>query len=56
LRLLAERPQLKVLYMSGYAGDGASHATRTALGTTEVLQKPFSVDALLQRVREVLDE
>jgi len=54
-RLLAERPELKVLYMSGYTDDavmrhGVEHQE------THFIQKPFSPAALLQRVRETLTE
>ena len=48
------RPEIKVLYMSGYPDhpvfdqDGVSHLTG-------FLQKPFSPPALAQKVREVLD-
>jgi PAS domain S-box-containing protein len=54
-RLLAERPELRVLYMSGYTDDAV---VRTGILTSSVafLQKPFSVEALARRVRRVLDE
>jgi PAS domain S-box-containing protein len=56
---LAERvtcllPTVKVLFMSGYTADVISH--RGVLDTdTPFLSKPFSRDALLRKVREVLD-
>jgi two-component system cell cycle sensor histidine kinase/response regulator CckA len=50
-RIEAARPGMKVLFMSGYSGD--------ALGTLEdgvgFIQKPFSMESLAARVREVLD-
>jgi signal transduction histidine kinase/DNA-binding response OmpR family regulator len=53
-RLLALRPDLKVIYVSGYADD--------ALGDRQVLeagaafiQKPFPLDTLVRKVREILD-
>lgn len=50
-RFLELRPGARVLYISGYAGDALS-----AVGpNVEVLQKPFTSDALLARVREILD-
>ena len=52
-RLLAQRPGLLVLYMSGYPGDAIVHQGRLD-ADTEFLQKPFSTDVLLRRVREVL--
>jgi len=58
-RELAERltmlsPKLKVLYMSGYAEEpvGGDRPLRTG---TAFLSKPFTVDALAQSVRELLD-
>jgi signal transduction histidine kinase/CheY-like chemotaxis protein len=47
LRVLADRPKLKVLYMSGYPGQTVSPS---------LLLKPFSPQALAGRIREVLDE
>jgi CheY-like chemotaxis protein len=52
-RLLRGRPDLKVLFMSGYTGDAARHhglmESRAAF-----LEKPFTPDSLLRKVREVL--
>jgi two-component system cell cycle sensor histidine kinase/response regulator CckA len=53
-QLLTTRPRLRVLYMSGYADDDAAREGQVALGAP-VLAKPFGVDELLHRVREVLD-
>jgi two-component system cell cycle sensor histidine kinase/response regulator CckA len=50
-RFLAQRPGARVLYISGYAGDALSQVGPHV----EVLQKPFTSDALLARVREMLD-
>jgi hypothetical protein len=52
-RLLADRPELKVLYVSGYAADSLG------LGgildaETPFLAKPFTANVLARRVREVL--
>lgn len=53
-RLTADRPAMKVLYMSGYA----DHAIVTQ-GVLDpglaFLQKPFTAEALARKVREVLD-
>ncbi len=53
-RLLVEMPQLKVVYMSGYAGQ--------SIGENEIfgknahyLQKPFSRENLAQKVRDALE-
>ncbi len=53
-RLLAARPGLRVLYMSGYTDDavvrqGVSEAT------SAFLQKPFTIGAFARKVRETLD-
>jgi two-component system cell cycle sensor histidine kinase/response regulator CckA len=52
-RLSAERPGLRVLYMSGH---GIDTATRRGMveGST-LLEKPFTTEALSLRVREALD-
>ncbi len=48
------RPNLKVMYMTGYTEDGA---VRQGVATADVvcLQKPFLPDTLARKVREVLD-
>ena len=54
-RLAPLRPDMKVLYMSGYTGDMIFQQ-----GVLDVdknfLQKPFGVDALARKVRQVLDQ
>jgi two-component system cell cycle sensor histidine kinase/response regulator CckA len=53
-RLKAARPDLKVLYMSGYTSDViARHGLLDA--DTALLQKPFTLDGLGRKVRAVLD-
>ncbi len=48
------RPDLKVLYLSGYTDDEV--LTRGAIsGDAAFLQKPFTPIALERKVREVLD-
>jgi two-component system, cell cycle sensor histidine kinase and response regulator CckA len=51
--LLADRPGLRVLYISGQAEAGMLPG-RVGAGTA-FLQKPFSGEALLQQLRELLD-
>jgi PAS domain S-box-containing protein len=46
-RLRALRPELKVLYLSGYSGQ--------AVGGEPFLQKPFAPEVLARQVRELLD-
>jgi two-component system cell cycle sensor histidine kinase/response regulator CckA len=53
-RALTERtPGLKILYMSGYRDNAVEAAPGQAPDT--FLHKPFTPDALLAKVREVLD-
>jgi two-component system, cell cycle sensor histidine kinase and response regulator CckA len=54
-RLRKVRPQIKVLFMSGYPDHPA--LTDGDVGRqTSLLQKPFSLDTLAHKVRTVLDE
>lgn len=53
-RLLAQRPELRVVYVSGYADEAIGDPRVLAAGAA-YLQKPFSLDALLRKVREILD-
>jgi two-component system cell cycle sensor histidine kinase/response regulator CckA len=53
-RLAESRPGTRVLYLSGYTEDAILHHGVLDPGTA-FLQKPFSLDALACKVREVLD-
>ena len=48
------RPNLKVLYMSDYTHDLVTQQGILETGS-ELLQKPFSLNSLLTRVRQALD-
>ncbi len=48
------RPEVKVLYMSGYTDDAIVRQGLVAEGS-RFLQKPFTPDALAAKVRDVLD-
>ena len=53
--LVAARPGLRVLYMSGYTDDVMAHSGVLESGTV-LLAKPFTARALLERVRATLGE
>jgi PAS domain S-box-containing protein len=54
-QLALERPEMKVLFASGYTDDAI---VRDGIEDSDLafLQKPFTPDALLRKVREVLDD
>ncbi len=53
-RIAPLRPEMKVLYVSGYTDDAIAEHGVLELGT-EFLQKPFTPDVLATRVRKILD-
>lgn len=53
-RLSEARPNIKILYMTGYVASMLLHRGMTEL-QDNLLQKPFTIPSMLQRVREVLD-
>jgi two-component system, cell cycle sensor histidine kinase and response regulator CckA len=54
VEIKAQRPELKVVYMSGYAGNMMLHQGVPG-AELPLLTKPFSTRALLMKVRAVLD-
>ena len=53
-QLRAHWPELRLMYMSGYA-EGDKLDPRFQASDASFLQKPFSADDLVVKVREVLD-
>ncbi len=54
-RLRARHPDLRVVFMSGYADKAVTSNGAVRKGTAYV-EKPFTVELLMQRLREVLDK
>jgi CheY-like chemotaxis protein len=54
-RLSADLPGLRVMFISGYTANVIAHHGVLEDGV-EFLEKPFTRDRLLQRVRQVLDK
>jgi PAS domain S-box-containing protein len=54
-RLTSVRPEMKVLYISGYTDDSVVRHGVESEGKP-LLHKPFTPDVLLRKVREVLDQ
>jgi signal transduction histidine kinase/response regulator RpfG family c-di-GMP phosphodiesterase len=52
-RLASVRPETKILYMSGYTDNAIVHHGVLARGVNYI-QKPFTMDGLTRKVREVL--
>jgi CheY-like chemotaxis protein len=53
-RLTASRPETRVLYMSGYSDDEVLRLG-VKKAAAHFIQKPFSVDALVYKIREALN-
>ena len=54
VRMAVARPEIKVLFISGYMGEGTDGLGDLGL-TTDFLQKPFTPSVFLQRVRGLLN-
>jgi DNA-binding response OmpR family regulator len=54
-RIRAQRPGIKVLFMSGYTGDDMTrHGVEAA--TKMLVQKPFTTSELAKRIRAAIDQ
>jgi DNA-binding NtrC family response regulator len=51
--LAGEQPGVKVLFMTGHTDD-ATLLDRFAIGDVEIIQKPFTSEALLTHIRRIL--
>jgi len=52
--ITAQRPEIRVLFMSGYTENAIGHDGLLDVGIN-LLQKPFSLPSLKERVRELMD-
>lgn len=53
-KVLIRKPHLKVLFMSGYSDAAILHRGKLVNGTS-LLTKPFTIDSLIRKIRELLD-
>ena len=54
-RLVAERPDMPTLFMSGYMDDALEEAASMLPVPVDFIQKPFSPSTLTAKVREMLE-
>ena len=54
-RALGKRPNLKVLYTTGYTRNAIVHNGMLDPGTN-LLTKPFSIEELATKIRKILDD
>lgn len=54
LKLSERRPDLKVLFMSGYTDDVIAHHGILEKGV-QLIQKPFSIGTLTEKIRHIID-
>jgi DNA-binding response OmpR family regulator len=54
-KLVQERPDMRVLLISGYAQGLTANQAQVTVEGAPFLRKPFTPDELLGRIREVLD-
>ncbi len=54
--LHALRPDVKVLFMSGYTDKAIVEGTGRALGDAPLIRKPFTAYTLISKITELLEE
>jgi two-component system cell cycle sensor histidine kinase/response regulator CckA len=54
-QLINLHPKMKVLYMSGYTDNAVFHQGILEEGVNYI-QKPFTIEGLINKMREVLDK
>ena len=53
-RLLADRPDLRVVFMTGFPREPITARSVGGEGTADIIRKPFTADVVLRTVREAL--
>ena len=53
-RVSGQRPEIKVLYMSGYTGETVFRNGK--LEESMIAEKPFTKDELVRKIQETLEE
>ena len=54
-RIAAQRPGIRILFMSGYTGEAMSHQEILIEPGRQFLQKPFTMRTLSDKVRQALE-
>jgi nitrogen-specific signal transduction histidine kinase/CheY-like chemotaxis protein len=54
-RITALRPQIKCIFMSGYSSDILCCRQEMDNGDIHFLQKPFRIESMIEKIRELLD-
>jgi YesN/AraC family two-component response regulator len=54
-RIRVSRPDMKVIFMSGYSHKVLEHETLKWEAGSEFIEKPFTADELQRKLRDMLD-
>jgi PAS domain S-box-containing protein len=55
-QLRSQRPEMRILFVSGYSSENIDDPSMTDLSPDHFLQKPFTMEELTRKVRMLLDE